>query len=789
MGEAEQLYLQVLRMDPRNFFASHMFGILRAQQGRNAEALELIAAALRVNPNATEALYNYGNILANQGRLPEALAAFDKALQIGPRYAEAETNRANILWALQRPQEALDGYQAALRVNPSLVEALIGAADVLRHFHRFDEALGVSGRALQVKPDSVEALNNRGSVLSAMKRYDEALACCDRAISIRPNSAPVLRNRGATFQAMGRSQQALADLDKALGIEPGNAEGLSNRGIILSHLKRFDEALVCYAQALAIAPRMVEALNNRGLTLRAMGQSVEALASFDQALAIAPDRCRTLNNRGEALSDLNRFDEALACHQQVLAQDMDFPDALADAAHAALNLSDWQAAASLGEQIKSRLEERRLRVPPLLPLFYDWGSELQARCAKAYVENLSAMPPPAPRKGLGGKIRVGYMSSDFRPHAMTSVVTELLELHDRSRFEVIGISTGGDDGSEVRSRIVKAVDRFAELFTAGDQEAVDFLRGLDIDILVDLNGHTLGARLGILSRRVAPVQVHYMGFPGTMGAGFMDYIVVDAVVLPFEQQPHFAEKIVHLPDTYWACDTKRTIGPCPTRDEAFLPEQAFVFCCFSNNRKITPMLFDVWMRLLLAVPDSVLWLKKSNDAAMANLRREAVARGVDPSRLIFAEDVAGEVHLARHALADLFLDTLPYNAHATAADALWAGLPVLTCMGETFAGRVAASQLRAAGLPDLVTGSLDAYEVMALRLARDPQLLISYRKKLLEQRKIAPLFDTDRFRRSLEAAYIQMHEIAGRGETARSFRITDGGSAQIVETGAEGMGL
>ena len=262
---------------------------------------------------------------------------------------------------------------------------------------------------------------------------------------------------------------------------------------------------------------------------------------------------------------------------------------------------------------------------------------------------------------------------------------------------------------------------------------------------MDLNGHTQGSRPAILGHRAAPVQVNYMGYPGTMGADFVDYIIADEIVLPIDQQPFYREKIVHLPDTYWACDTKRTIGKSPSRAEALLPEPGFVFCCFNNNRKITSAMFDVWMRLLKAVPDSVLWLKKPNDAAGANLRQEAAARDVSPSRLVFAGDVPADVHLARHALADLFLDTVPYNAHATASDALWAGLPVMTCLGQTFPGRVAASQLRAAGLPELVTTSLEDYEALALRLAHDPALLASYRSQLVQNRQSSVLFNTDLF--------------------------------------------
>jgi predicted O-linked N-acetylglucosamine transferase (SPINDLY family) len=790
LGEAERLYLQILQMDTQNFFACHMFGILRAQQGRNAEALELIAAALRINPSATEALSNYGNILTNMGRLQEAVEAFDKALQTGAQFAETHTNRANILWTLRRPGEALQGYQAALRIKPTLLEALIGIANVLRHLRRFDEALASCDRALALRPDFVEALNNRGAILSELKRYQEALACYDKALAIRPNSASVLCNRGATLRAIGQSGQALTDLDRALSLEPGNPEALSNRGITLSHLKRFDEALACYAQALAVAPHLVEALNNRGLTLREMGCAEEALASLDQALLVSPNHCPTLNSRGEVLSDLYRFDEALACHQRVLALDPDFPGAVAGAAHAALNLCDWPKAAAFGEQIRAGLGKPEQKVQPLLGLFYDWGPELQAQCvrtyARTYANDITA-PPAAERSRSprrDGKIHLAYMSSDFRDHPIASVVTELFERHDRSRFEITAISIGGDDGSKIRARIVRAVDRFEELGAVGDLDAAKFLRDLDIDILVDLNGHTLGGRLGILSQRPAPVQVQYMGYPGTMGTDFMDYILADATVLPLEQQAFFDEKIAHLPDSYWACDTKRTIGACPSRREVSLPQDGFVFCCFNNNRKITPVIFDAWMRLLLAVPGSVLWLKASHDAAMANLRNAASVRGVDPSRLVFAADAPAEVHLARHGLADLFLDTLPYNAHATAADALWAGLPVITCLGRTFPGRVAASQLRAAGLPELVAESMEDYEALALRLARDPALLASYRARLAQARKTAPLFDTDRFRRNIEAAYIQMHEIARRGDAPSSLRVASGGRPAPVDCGA-----
>lgn len=749
--EAERLYIQILKLDSRNFFACHMLGILRSQQGRHTEAFELIKAALKINPNSAEAQSNCGNILAILGRDRQALEAFDKALMIGPQYAETLTNRSNILLKLKRPQDAFAGYQAALGIKPDLLEALVGGSNALRQLKRFQEALEYSERSILIKPDSVEALNNRGAVLSELRRFEEALVCFDKALAISPNSTSVLINRGCTLQALHRPEEALADLDTALKIKPDNPEALSNRGIALSHLGRFDEALASFARAIAIAPGLLEALSNRGHTFRRMHRPNEALASYEEVLAVDPNYCKGLA-------------------------------ALSDAANMALSLCDWSKAEKFGHEIKLRLARDGLVVAPLVTLLYGWDPQFQADCAKNYVQGMVAVSEPIWNGPIRrhDKIRIAYMSSDFRRHPIASVVTELFERHDRSRFEVLGISLGEDDGSQIRTRITQSVDRFVDVCFLSDRRAAELLHQLEVDILIDLNGHTHGARPDILSHRAVPVQVNYMGYPGTMGAGFIDYIIADETVLPFDQQAFYREKIVHLPDTYWVCDTKRSIGKAPSRSEALLPAQGFVFCCFNNYRKITKDMFDIWMRLLVAVPDSVLWLKTSSDQAMANLQREAAARQVAASRLIFAEDVPADVHLARHTLADLFLDTLPYNAHATACDALWAGLPVMTCLGPSFAGRVAASQLRAVGLPELVTHSLEEYEALTLRLVRDPALLACYRDRLAQRRPTTALFNTDLFRANIEQAYMRMWEIARRGEPPHNFRVTGSSNTDTI---------
>jgi len=348
----------------------------------------------------------------------------------------------------------------------------------------------------------------------------------------------------------------------------------------------------------------------------------------------------------------------------------------------------------------------------------------------------------------------------------------LFEVHDRNRFELFAFDNGFDDASPLRKRVEKSFESFTDISRSSDLDAAKLIRDHRIDVLINLNGYSGLPRNGVFAHRPCPVQVNYLGFPGTIGADYMDYIVADKHLIPGDEQRHYSEKVVYLPDSYQVNDSRRGIsGRTPARAEAGLPEAGFVFCCFNNNHKLTPDIFDLWMRLLDKVAGSALWLLEDNPAAARNLRREAERRGVAPERLVFAPRMELDAHLARHRLADLFLDTLPYNAHTTGSDALWAGLPVLTCMGKAFPGRVAASLLHAAGLPELVTHTLEEYEALALRLATNPPLLAGIKTKLARNRATYPLFDTDRFRRHIEAAYVTMWERVQRGEPPGNFAV------------------
>jgi predicted O-linked N-acetylglucosamine transferase (SPINDLY family) len=694
LAAAEGVYLQLLERRPDHFNGLHMLGFLRQQQGRFSEALSLIDKALALKPVHAEALNSRGLVLLGLRRLAEALTSFDRALAIRPHYVAALNNRGNILQELNRPAEALASYE----------------------------------RALTIQPTHVQALYNRGIVLRELQRNTEALASFDRVLAIRPD----------------------------------HADALNNRGIVLRDLKRPAEALASYERALVIRPHYVDALNNRGIALQELQRLTEALASHDAALALDPTNADTLCCRGAVLRDLKRFAEALASFEQALAINPGHRYAFAGMVFSALAICDWERTAIIAGELEARIEQRSSIIPPFALVGYCDDESLLLSCAKNYVKDCILVPPRPLWRGArwhNEKLKIAYVSADFRRHAVAFCMAELVELHDRSQFEVIGVSLGPDDHSDLRMRLVAAFDQFIDVRTKSDEEVARLLNELQVDIAVDLMGHTTDARSNIFAFRPAPIQVSYLGFPGTMGADFIDYIIADPIVLPFDQQSNYVEKIVHLPDCYQVNDRKRSISPrAPTRAQAGLPAEAFVFCCFNNNWKITRAVFDVWMRLLQATEGSMLWLLSDNKDAESNLRKEAAARNIDAARLVFAGRVGHEDYLARFGLANLFLDTVPYNGHATASDALWAGLPVLTCRAQAFAGRVGASLLHAVGLPELVTDDLEAYERTALKLAAQPTMLAEIKARLVRDRDAHALFDTDRFRRSLEAAYLQMRD-------------------------------
>jgi protein O-GlcNAc transferase len=536
---------------------------------------------------------------------------------------------------------------------------------------------------------------------------------------------------------------------------------------------RYDDAFAAYNKALTLKPDLAEAWLGRGNIFVKLKRYDDAFAAYNKTLTLKPDLAEAWFSRGSIFVKLKRYDDAFAAYNTALALKSDLKFAEGDRLQCKLMMCDWINLNAEVSHLVSAIRSQALACDPIELLSIPSSAEDQLRCANCYV----AEQPFFPKLWRGeiyshDRIRIAYLSADFHEHATAYLMAGLFEQHDRSRFEITAISFGPDQQSDMRRRLKLSFEYFIDVRLQSDQEIAELIRSREIDVAVDLKGFTEDARTNVFGRRPAPVQVNYLGYPGTMGAEYIDYILADRIVIPETQCGYYTEKVVWLPDCYQVNDAQRPISEAtPTRSECSLPENAFVFCCFNNTYKITPDVFDVWMKLLKGTDNSVLWLIGDNSFAIANLAQEANKRGVSSERLIFAPIIPVADHLARQRQANLFLDTIPYNAHTTASDALWAGLPVLTCLGSTFAGRVAASLLKAVGLDELITTSLEDYETLALKLAQDRALLTSLREKLARNRETYPLFNTARFARHIEAAYMTMWERQQKGATPQSFAV------------------
>ena len=598
------------------------------------------------------------------------------------------------------------------------------------------------------------------------------------ADGLAPDVTPVVTNLAAALYRMNRLEDAAVKAREAIALEDDNPEARIVLGNSLTGLRRYADALSVFDAALATHPDDVDLWLGRGKAFAEAGEFGEALASYDRALKLDPTSADGWTGRAGMLAHSGRYSDAAAAFGEALRAHPDAPYLLGQKIHMKLNGCDWRGLAADWQALSAGIAEGR----PVSHPFELLGAPLSPGELFSATSRLAAviLPPISPplwngERYTNERVRIAYLSGDFHEHATAQLTAGLFEHHDRAKFEVFGLSYGPDDGSAIRQRVAKGVEHFIDVRARSDREIATFIRENGIDIAVDLKGFTTDARINIFAMRPAPVQVNYLGFPGTMGAPYYDYILGDAIVTPGKHQPFYSERIVTLPHSYQANDDKRAIAQAElTRRDVDLPPTGFVFCCFNNTNKITPAVFDVWMRLLATVENSVLWLYAANPVAPDNLRSEAAKRGIAPDRLVFAPRLPAAQHIARYRLADLFLDTLPYNAHTTASEALWAGLPVITAHGDTFASRVAASLLTAVGLPELVKSSLADYESAALRYAQAPEALVAVRAKLAELRDRAPLFDTARFTRNIESAYRTMWERAQKGLKPEAFVVSEG---------------
>jgi predicted O-linked N-acetylglucosamine transferase (SPINDLY family) len=776
---AEEIASSALRNNPRDIDFVQLLAASYYQQSRFQEAIEpLKVVHERLGPKGIG--YNLGYCYLVAGDAKSAQIVLEKEVGAFPDLVESQNLLGISLTRQGRHQEALTVFASAIERHPGFGGTYNNMGNTLSDLGRHAEAVPYLKKAIEIQPDDARAYYNLGNAYRALGRHDAAMKCVHQALKISPNDYEAHNSLGVVLKDSNRCDEAVVCFHQALAINPGYFAAHHNLGLALDHLNRYEEAIQSFERALATRPESPDTYVGLAGACRKLARLDDAVACYRKAISLQPDLASAHFNLGLVLEDLKRFEEAAACIEKTLAIKPDHKYARSALSWAQAAICDWREHGARVETLRAHVREGRSVVNPFafLALCQDPGE--QRVCAERYLaDELPDRPAPLQeRKVRHERIRIAYLSADFREHAVAQCTHELFRLHDRSKFEVFAVSFGIDDGSEMRSKLEASFDRFLDVRQMSDSDVAGAIRELGIDIAVDLMGYTKGCRPGILARRPSPIQVSYLGYPGTMAADFMDYVLADRFVLPQEHQAFYSEKVVYLPDSYQANDSNRKIAQStPTRPEIGLPESGFVFCSFNNTYKFTPAMFDIWMSLLEKVPGSVLWILKDNAAAGQNLKKEASARGIEPRRLIFAPRVEIAEYRARCRLADLCLDTLPYNGHGTTSDMLWAGLPVLTCAGTAFAGRVGGSLLHAMELPELVTHNLKEYETLALRLAGDPVFLGSLRDRLGRSRLTAPLFDAGRFRRHLESAYTTMWEIWQRGEQPRTFAVAPVGPA------------
>lgn len=738
------------------------------RQGRLIEARTAYQAWLAEKPNDLNALHYLGALEYEAGHFADAISLMERALRLDSALPPVLFNLAMCHLARGDDHLAESNLRNCIAAEPNHIQAHLQLGIILAKRSVHAEALELFDQALRLNPNLAQVHNLRGNVLLDLAKPEAALRAYDQALRLAPDDADSHNNKGNALRDLLRLQQALESYSSAIALQPRHVDALNNRGNVWLQLRRVDRAETDYRNALALAPTYGPTLRNLGAMHAQLGQHALATEYLESAISVSAGDSIAHAMRGESLRELGRIGEARLAFDRALAINPNIENMMGARLQAQTQVCDWSDVSRRLTELAQEAETGSRVCSPFNALgWFDEPAlhhEIAASHARAHCPHESALGPIITR-AQSPRIRLGYYSADFHNHATAYLMAELFELHDREQFEVFAFSFGPKANDEMRHRLVNAFDHFIEVQNLGDIEIAALSRQLEIDIAVDLKGYCKDSRAAIFAHRCAPIQVSYLAYPGTLGMSCMDYIIADKIVLPPDQHVFYSETVAYLPHCYQVNDSKRAIAPSKhKRTDLGLPEDAFVFCSFNNNYKILPATFDLWMRIIGRVERSVLWLLKTNEDVVRNLRHEARLRGIDPNRIVFASPVPLGEHLARHSLADLSLDTLPYNAHTTASDALWADLPIVTLIGCAFAGRVAASLLTAVGLPELIARSAAEYEAVAVGLANDPARLATVKDKLHRQRKTHPLFNTPLLCSNIETIYKEMLSRHHRGQ-------------------------
>lgn len=787
-AQAERDYREILSAAPMHADALHLLGVLSNQKHDHQAAIDLIVRAVQIIPDQPIFRCNLGNAYRDSGLYEQAIACYQKALQTKPDFIETYINLGIAYQQLGDLDQAASAYQKAIQLKPDSAEAYYNLGNTFKEQGLFDEAIDCYQRSATLNPMLVESSYNQANIFEKQGHLDQAIACLKRCIHFRPDWAEAHSNLGNLLKQLGYLDTAIFHCHQAIHLKPDLDAAHNNLGNALKDQGSFDKAIVCYQKALQISPGNADVYFNLGIAYAEADRMTEASECFQKAARLEPEFAEAHNYLGLVLAEQGLRDDAIECIHKAIEIKPDYVEAYSYLIHQLQYTCNWPSLKIYSERLdelsRRNGEKNCLFVePPFIGMARHFDLYRHLKNSKRWCRKFSQPRQnvkPAfrfdSRRQEKQKLSIGYLSSDFHDHATAHLMLSLFELHNRDRFNVYCFSYGPDDNSSYRQQIQANCDQFIDIRNRSLVDAAGRINADEVDILVDLKGHTKGARLGILACRPAPIQVHYLGYPGTTGADFIDYLITDKVVTPIEHAPYYSENLVFLPNSYQVNDHKQEIAPHGLHKEDFgLNPDSFVFSSFNLSYKIDPIMFDCWMRILSRVPHGVLWLLKVDETAKQNLKQEAGGRGIDSRRLIFADKLPKAQHLTRIRLADLALDTRIVNGHTTTSDSLWAGVPVATLLGGHFASRVSASLLNAVGLAEMITHNLDAYEQLAVRLASHPDALEKIKAKLSRNRLAKPLFDTPRFVGNLEKAYQEMWRIFSKGEEARQFEVAEEG--------------
>jgi len=793
---AQEKYRQVLEKNPNSFDALHLLGCIEGQKKNYIASIIFFNQAISINPTDPIVFNNRGNIFNEMNAFDEALASYDEAIRIDDKYSEPLFNKGVLFESINKKEEALQCYTLAISRNSNHFKAFCNQAILLKQLGNIEKALDSIQQAIKIDPSNYVTYNLMGKFYYSKKDYSSAINSFTKAIELNNSFMEGFNNLGNALAATGQSALAMETYNTVLMLEPNNSEALFNKGLLFEEFQKYDLALESYNHSLLIAPNAHGVHLNKGNVLKKMAKFDEAMLAYDAALSLKSDYSEPLSNSGLIYQELRDFDKALEYYNRAISIgdlnltplynrgqlykeclkfseaisdfkklyeiDKNYPYILGEIFYCNMFICDWNTyEADLNSLINNTFSHSKCSASFSFLTSVD-SPELQKISAEIWFNDkvkVSNSLGAFRTKNKSKKIVLGYFSSDFYNHATSFLIAELFELHDKDKFELIAFSFGADSNDEMRNRLLESFDKFIDVKKMSDMQVAELSRELGVDIAIDLKGYTLNSRPSIFAYRAAPIQVNYLGYPGTMGDHCYDYLLSDKVVIPKQSQSFYTEKIAYLPNCYQVNDSKRILNNFSiSRSDVGLPDEGFVYCCFNSSYKITPYIFDVWMRVLSEVKDSVLWLLEQNSDSVKNLHLEAEKRGIDKSRIIFSPRIEHDQHLQRFFLADLFLDTFPCTAHTTASDSLRCGIPLLTIAGESFVSRVASSLLDTLELGDLIANSFQEYEKLAILLGSDKIRMDHLKTKLLNNIVNAPLFNTELFTTHLEKLFVEMQK-------------------------------